>query len=492
MHKKSATPHKQQRPSCSTPAGRRKGIAFEISSCSAVPRRQCSRFYGNLTLFIVCTIVPEGNSQARRAMQPFVFAAVGGSNTAGAGSIDGRARGHQSFGKLTFQALKARGEVVDFAEGGIGAMGPFFAAACTQRFFPPLTRFATIEYMPNMGWVGNDDGELSAIELMMHTLLNRTAKTVLVNILPGASKSKARYPDKCRLSFGQGCNSHLHVVQLHHRLMRLADEFNLPTITMDYEDPLHRPHFGYDMIHLNQSGHILVHQQLMTLYDTWPEWTPTQPRDATRAAKGMGVECRLGDEVSSIVGGVRGFSRVDFSRPGQREKIGWEATTPGAHISLCAELPAEAHAAVDDSLKAKRPTYILTLGLQQGDASHKPRFGVAHISCHGACTCECQWSEHGRFNASCVYDGYVERGPAITNFLRLIATKTIAKSAAPSVETGCAPQQCAVRITNRADAADDGRYRVVLRAFILGVRDVRTNWLNTYHLSGMRNEGRRS
>eukprot|EP00965_Chrysotila_dentata_P033437 1112938-Pleurochrysis_carterae.AAC.1 len=260
---------------------------------------------------------------------------------------------------------------------------------------------------------------------------------------------------------------------------------------MDYDDPLHRPHFGYDMMHLNQSRHALVHQQLMNLYDGWPAWTPTQPRDATRAANGMGVECRLGDEVSSLIGGVRGFSRVDSSRPGQREKIGWEATTPGAHIYLCADLPAQAHASSNAGVKVEPPSYMLSIGLQQADTSHKPKFGIAHISCDGACECECVWSEHGRFNASCVYDGYVDHGPAITNFLRVTAQQTAATSSVQPVETGCAPQQCAVLITNRVEVVDDGRYRVVLRAFMVGVDDVRTEWINAYHLEDIRHKGRR-
>ena len=56
--------------------------------------------------------------------------------------------------------------------------------------------------------------------------------------------------------------------------------------------------------------------------------------------------------------------------------------------------------------------------------------------------------------------------------------------------TGCAAEQCAVVVRNHGRAAG-GRYRVMVRALILGIRDWRTRWINTYgtgamHLQEMR------
>jgi hypothetical protein len=46
------------------------------------------------------------------------------------------------------------------------------------------TRFATIEYLPNLGYTGDDEGESAAIERLLHVLQRRGARVVFVNILP--------------------------------------------------------------------------------------------------------------------------------------------------------------------------------------------------------------------------------------------------------------------------------------------------------------------
>jgi hypothetical protein len=50
----------------------------------------------------------------------------------------------------------------------------------------------------------------------------------------------------------------------------------------------------------------------------------------------------------------------------------------------------------------------------------------------------------------------------------------------------CGAEQCAIHIANSAAAAD-GRFRVILRALVVGLNDWRTGWVNGYHIprSGM-------
>ena len=118
---------------------------------------------------------------------PGAFAAMGGSNTCGACDVSGRTPCNQtSFAKLTFDALKSTGRAHYFQNGGLGAMGPQLAAACSNKFAPAGTRFATIEYLPNLGYVNDDAGELAAIEVLLSVLQRRGARTVLINLLPSA------------------------------------------------------------------------------------------------------------------------------------------------------------------------------------------------------------------------------------------------------------------------------------------------------------------
>ena len=108
-------------------------------------------------------LAEQGSSRAVELPPQMSYASLGGSNTLGACDTTGKQRcNHTSFARLTFDALKFLG-VVNWANGGIGAMGPQLAAACTNKFAPAGTRYATIEYLPNLGYTNDDHGEMAAI-----------------------------------------------------------------------------------------------------------------------------------------------------------------------------------------------------------------------------------------------------------------------------------------------------------------------------------------
>ena len=115
-----------------------------------------------------------------------IFSTLGGSNTLGACDTAGKLRCNQTaFSRLTFDSLQSLHAVNNWVNGGIGAMGPELAAACTQKFAPEGTRMATIEYLPNLGYTNDDVRELAAIERLLHYLQRRGARVAFVNILPG-------------------------------------------------------------------------------------------------------------------------------------------------------------------------------------------------------------------------------------------------------------------------------------------------------------------
>lgn len=204
-----------------------------------------------------------------------VFAALGGSNTVGAKSLDGKIKGHHSsFARYAFSRLQAAGNVTEFANGGIGAMGPDLAASCSAKFVPRGSRFATIEYLPNIGYTNDDDGELAAVEKLMQRMSELGVRGALVDILPGGEMK--RFANCTDHSIG--CTSRRHIEELHQRLVALAARYGMPSISMDYDDEKTRPFFGADMMHLTQEGHDLVGAKLMNYYSTWPHVRLTRAR----------------------------------------------------------------------------------------------------------------------------------------------------------------------------------------------------------------------
>ena len=427
-----------------------------------------------------------------------IFATLGGSNTLGACDAAGRVRCNQtSFAKLTLNALTALGAVSSWANGGIGAMGPQLAAACTNKFAPVGTRFATVEYLPNLGYTNDDAGELAAIEKLLHELQRRGARVALVNIVPGAAMPRF----KSCVDGDVGCTTHRHILRLHAMLGELAANYSVPVLTVEHDGPSGTGRFGADLMHLNPAGHAHVTDELLRLYATWPHWkrgldARRHDADAERAAARMPVTCHLGAELGPLVGAANGFAQANFARdPGARtDKVGWEARGPGSRLTLCAGFPAEppAQRVKDRPLLSNgghhEYRYVVAVGLQLSHPLNRPLFGVAHVGCAGACECMCKWSHHGAFNESCYFDGLAQGHATVTAFARLLARRVPpphADEAGAAHNSACAARDaCAITISNSADP-DEPRRRVIVRALMMGYNEHHsTKWLNTYHLDG--------
>ena len=111
-------------------------------------------------------------------LSPPTYVALGGSNSVG----HGLKRNETRFSRLVFDGLRADEPGLVFQDSAIGGMGPIIAGTCRTRYVARAARFATVEYLPNMGF--GDSGELEAVELLLDELLERRAKVVLVEILP--------------------------------------------------------------------------------------------------------------------------------------------------------------------------------------------------------------------------------------------------------------------------------------------------------------------
>jgi len=475
---------------------------------------------------------------ARRHVKPVPaakYVALGGSNTVGALDLNGKIKGAQkAFSTLVFQTLQIGGNVTEFLNGGIGAMGPELAASCSARFVPPETRYATVEYLPNIGYTNDDVGELAALEKIVQSLRDVGAKTVMVNIVPGGKME--RFANCVESSVG--CTTRRHIEQLHEASLRLATRYGLPSISLDNDDAASSDKFGPDMMHLNQRGHDLVHDWLMTLYAThdWSRFlsvaSATSASVAASVADQLPVRCYLGEQLGELIGPTTsGFQRVNFARePTQRaDKVGWEARNASASVTLCARFPRGAsppppppppplpprrrrrihlwpsQPPPSPPLPPPSPSpppahrkgaaygYQMAVGLQMSHDLNPPLLGQARLGCSGACRCECLWSHHGAFNASCIFDGLGQGRITITAFARLLVSYQPPKTEPLSQVQGstqgeehtprlCPDEhQCAVTISNSADASV--RHRVLVRALIFGVNDhYSTRWFNTYHM----------
>lgn len=422
------------------------------------------------------------------------FASLGGSNSLGACDTTGKTRCNQTgFAALTYTALHSLGVVQSWANGAIGAMGPQLASACTNKFAPAGSRFATIEYLPNLGYTNDDAGELAALEKLLHVLQRRGARVVFVNILPGSAMPRFQNCREGKI----GCTTRQHIESLHSMISGLAANYSVPMVTMDHDGASGEGRFGSDLMHLNQAGHEHVRDRLMHLYATWAHWQrgldySAHDDEASRAASRLPVACHLGEELEALVGAARGFSRTNFARdPATRaDKVGWEAREAGASLTLCANFPPQPAALLEGvrerpllSNGGKREyQYVLAVGMQLSHALNLPLFGVAHFQCHGGCACMCRWSHHGAFNESCYYDGLAHGGATVTAFVRMLASKV-----APPLHDGtreCRRDACAVTITNSPDPGEVRR-RVLVRALMMGFNEHSSSkWLNTYHLDG--------
>ena len=443
-----------------------------------------------------------------------IFSTLGGSNTLGACDTAGKLRCNQTaFSRLTFDSLQSLHAVDNWVNGGIGAMGPELAAACTQKFAPEGTRMATIEYLPNLGYTNDDVRELAAIERLLHYLQRRGARVAFVNILPGKAMPRMVH---CR--DGQiGCTTRNHIERLDKALKQLAEKYYVPTVTMDRDGADGASIFNDDFMHLNQKGHEAVRDELIRLYREWPHWqkaldTSMHDADATRAANLMPLVCHMGDELQPLIGQSHGFRRVNFARDqwSRADKIGYQATTAGSSLTLCTGFPPEPPSkdlplpqwaklgpTVNQSTK-EGLRHVIAVGMQISHDLNLPLFGVAKLSCAGACKCVCRWSHHGAFNESCLFDGLAKGRATVTAFLRLLASRESPPPAAPPAlgageggggkrlhpERACAHDQCALTISNSADPND--RLRVILRSLMVGYNQHHSSkWLNTYYLDGV-------
>ena len=190
-------------------------------------------------------------------------------------SVAPRARGpNASFAHLLAARLRRSHDAQWNADGG---SGPMFAGACASHFIPPNTRLATIEYLPNMGYIKEDHAEVAAVRSMLRMMAARGAAAFVVNIVSGTK----RYENDAR-GGGQGaackrlgwkeelvgCMGRERILHFRDLLARAANETGAHVVTIDADEAPHL--FGADSFHLNRNGHKTVFNEIWRVLRALP------------------------------------------------------------------------------------------------------------------------------------------------------------------------------------------------------------------------------
>lgn len=396
---------------------------------------------------------------------------LGGSNSHGANAVRHHnlrtawGRPHNSFATQFKKTLHDFKKIEDY--GG----SPLPAAICSNDLIPHTTRYATLEFLPNIGYIKDNNAELSAIHKLLVKLNLVGALTFVVNIYPGAQ----RYIDSARIcdKFGNmtnviGCITQQQTVDIGHSIEKLAWKANAYVISVHGNKSPEL--FGADSFHLNQKGHDFVFEQMNRIriahkYDSKDSKVSNHSfsndgRTRQRAESG-GVVCTTNlDEIK--VGGT--FVKKNVAVPPKEAKIAWTNPFPARNASVDFNLTIPlAHSIFDDNhytwvekdkqkfraMKRNRIKIAVAFLI-----SKRTDYDVAIVSCIG-CNCECE-------RTTCSFDTNLRVSATIPGIMLLYTNST---------------KNCIVRIQSNNSLSK----HLFIQKIIVGLNDFRTASLKQIH-----------
>ncbi|KAG8465996.1 hypothetical protein KFE25_005566 [Diacronema lutheri] len=424
------------------------------------------------------------------ASAPGAYVALGGSNTCGHGVPP-----HATFQYLLASELRRRQLISRHDDRCVPAAGPAFAATCISHFIPRETAFATIEYLPNM-YSNSADRNLVHFGALAQMLAHAGALAVVVQVMegvPGGSGGPPHvyaYPRKT-------------IENVHARMAERARSLRFRTLLVDGAANESAPLFMADRRHLNEAGHRHVARRALELLDELAAARAHgsgAPRDAVAAESALAAaesarartRCMLGEALAPAVLDALKFNRSVLGEG----KVGWEATEPGAALTLCASRqPLRERTEV--RLGLGHGHSALQLGLvriffSRGCGLASPRLvGKRPPSHNGECA-----------PSSCSYDPRPARNirsralqvDFVGYILRPTAPPGAAVRAEPSVSAAVerahevaarARCSCAVSVTNSPLATPRvPGHRVIVRALVIAPAVERAYlWANEWHFS---------
>jgi len=313
-----------------------------------------------------------------KGKQP-AFAVFGGSNSAGTNSLRYVGGGDPivygphipSFADELMRRLPAFQRSDRAMAGG---MGPTAAAACVGRFAPAETRLATVEFLPNIGYIKDDRGELESIGELLRALRRRGAATYVVDIISGSLRfeRERKFQGWCGQNLTEynessvlhGCNTRHQILRLHGEITKLTHRYGATLITVDADETPHL--FGADFFHINMAGHRHVANSIWRDFKQLP-CAAFRPAALGHGGHATGMECAIAEDLDLLVGRrSSGFERVNLGQDRGVSKIGYDATAPGASLDLCVDLPRQA---VQDALSELAKVTVQRSGVNAYDPS---------------------------------------------------------------------------------------------------------------------------
>lgn len=378
------------------------------------------------------------------------FSIIGGSNTAGANAVSHKnkvtkwGKPHMTFAKQFSQILPQ----TTIKYGADGGRGPIFLSACSREFISNNTRYASVEYLPNIGYLKDENAEIGSVKNLLKIYNSLGALTFVINILSGS----ARYQEamsicgKYNSSIFQkviGCMTRDHIEKIRDKIVEHANITNSHVIEVDANK---NPElFGADMFHLNQNGHDFVFKKMWEHYNSSSCLKPNRKTHYTNT----GVYCKHGHDIKNELD--TGYM-LNLSPRKEYEKIAVEPlidnitlTIPMPNITSSFENPIIWNS-VDKKIKNNfnKGRFKIGLGFH---TSKNSTYGIANILCEG-CNCDCQ--------NSCNMNTYTESIVSITRFKTLLTNDT----------------KCKVILKTEKDK------KIYLRDLIVGLNDFRTKWLH--------------
>lgn len=440
------------------------------------------------------------------------YVAFGGSNTCGHGVTK-----DANFRTLVQRAL---GPSVRQVNRCVPATGPLFAAACFSGFLTADARFATVEYLPNMG-DGGTKLQLGAYASLLRSLVaTPDLRIVAVHVFEGARNESGRHQYAYPLP---------EMNRTHGVMLQLARELDVPVVVVNARTAPEGTFESHGR-HLAAPGHALVARAVMEHFrapsspaspprnlpprkaGTWPPAgtrsspQPVAPRTdqpgGVPAVSSPPVTCYMGSELQDVLTAADGFKRVDLLSPeasrlgaGTATKVGWEATEPGSRARVCI---ARGRGPLASPVQA-------SLGMLKSHDAARPLMGLANVSCVGGCQCSTvfrgmnQRPECAKHN--CSFDGLHKN----TRTRSTITDFYVAKASPPprrvggaevsgrEASDGCA---CELEVSNGDghEPPPANRHRLVLRALVVGPPGRMTLFANGFHFNtnpGLETQNRR-
>lgn len=274
---------------------------------------------------------------------------------------------------------------------------------CARFQIPKATVLGTVEFLPNIGFIRDDEAELRAMTFLVRSIQEVGALAVVVNVVPGDARFErdAKYSKCGRLKTAEeqeamiGCVNKERMESIRQKIRVMAAQEGAPLVEMECQST---PELcGSDSFHMNQDGHERIAKQILGLMHNTTRWSS----HSTDSANVMppNTVCAHNEEIFRYMGSrSHGFF---FENAASRLAPKYQLTAivsegVNSTLSLCLPLNLAETRRVAHVRSGKREvrgrtisnetTLVIQLGLV---ASHSGQ-GVVSVSCRGACSCEGQ------------------------------------------------------------------------------------------------------